>query len=46
MEKVGNVQLNYEYYSGTDDYSDGAIELELLDYVRAPAFRIKTPAHA
>lgn len=35
MEKVGNVQLNYEYYSGTDDYSDGAIELELLDYVKS-----------
>lgn len=35
MEKVGNVRLNYEYYSGTDDYSDGAIELELLDYVKS-----------
>ena len=35
MEKIGNVQLNYEFYSGDDNYSDGSIELELLDYVKS-----------
>ena len=33
-EKVGNVQLNYQYYGGTDDYSDGDIENEILEYVK------------
>lgn len=32
-EKVGNVILNYEFYSGQDDYSDGDIENELLKMV-------------
>lgn len=32
-EKVGNVTLNYEFYQGSDEYSDGAIEEELLHMV-------------
>ena len=31
MEKIGNVVMNYDYYSGTDLYSDGDIEDTLLD---------------
>lgn len=34
MEKIGNVILDYSFYSGTDEYSDGSIELELLEYVK------------
>ena len=33
-EKIGNVLLNYEYYSGKDYYSDGDIEEELLQIVK------------
>ena len=32
-EKIGNVLLNYEFYKGQDDYSDGDIEDELLKMV-------------
>ncbi len=34
MEAIGNVVLNYRYYSGKDLYSDGAVEDVLLDLVR------------
>ncbi|MBQ7481959.1 MAG: class I SAM-dependent methyltransferase [Lachnospiraceae bacterium] len=34
MEAIGNVVLNYRYYSGKDLYSDGAAEDVLLDLVR------------
>lgn len=34
MEKIGNVTLDDTFYSGTDEYSDGSIELELLEYVK------------
>lgn len=34
MEKIGNVVMNYDYYSGTDLYSDGEIEDTLLDIVK------------
>ena len=33
-EKIGQVSLNYEHYSGQDLYSDGDIEDELLSIVR------------
>lgn len=33
-EKIGNVVLNYKYYSGSDLYSDGEVEDELLDIVK------------
>lgn len=33
VEKVGNVVLNYEFYTGKDAYSDGTIENELLEMV-------------
>lgn len=33
IEKVGNVSLDYTYYSGEDYYSEGAAEDRLLDYV-------------
>lgn len=32
-ENVGNVCLNYEFYKGVDDYSDGDIENVLLDLI-------------
>ncbi len=32
-EKIGNVILNYQYYKGSDDYTDGKIEDELLSMV-------------
>ena len=32
--KIGNVKLNYSYYSGKDFYSEGNIEEELLEIVR------------
>lgn len=32
-EQIGNVILNYEFYKGVDDYSDGDIENVLLDLV-------------
>lgn len=35
-EKIGNVTLNYKYYSGSDLYSDGdEIENEILDIVKS-----------
>lgn len=34
MEKIGNVVMNYDYYSGQDLYSDGDIEDTLLDIVK------------
>ena len=34
MEKIGNVTLDYSFYKGTDEYSDGSIEEELLEYVK------------
>lgn len=34
IEKIGNVIMNYDYYSGTDLYSDGDIEDTLLDIVK------------
>ena len=33
-ENIGNVVLDYTYYSGEDLYSEGAAEDRLLDYVR------------
>lgn len=33
-EQIGNIVLNYNYYSGSDLYSDGEIEDELLDIVK------------
>ena len=32
-EKIGNVTLNLQYYSGTDEYSDGDIEDRMLEIV-------------
>ena len=34
IEKIGNVRLNYGFYKGTDQYSDGDIEDTLLKIVR------------
>lgn len=34
VESVGKVRLNYQYYRGTDQYSDGDIEDTLLQIVR------------
>jgi 2-polyprenyl-3-methyl-5-hydroxy-6-metoxy-1,4-benzoquinol methylase len=34
MEKIGNVVMNYDYYGGTDLYSDGDIEDTLLEIVK------------
>lgn len=33
-EKIGNVTLNYKFYKGTDTYSDGDIEEDILDIVK------------
>jgi len=33
-DKIGNVELNLSYYSGRDEYSDGAVEDELLEIVK------------
>lgn len=33
-EKIGGVELNYQYYSGTDLYSDGNIEDIILEYCK------------
>ncbi|MCF0142728.1 MAG: class I SAM-dependent methyltransferase [Parasporobacterium sp.] len=33
-ENVGNVKLNYSFYSGRDFYSDGPVEDEMLDIVK------------
>ncbi len=34
VESVGKVRLNYQYYRGTDQYSDGDVEDTLLQIVR------------
>lgn len=34
IEKIGKVTLNKTFYSGTDTYSDGAVEDRLLDIVQ------------
>lgn len=34
-EKVGNVILNLDYYSGEDLYSDGSVENDLLEIVKS-----------
>lgn len=34
MEKIGNVNMDYTFYKGTDEYCDGAIEQEILEYVK------------
>ena len=34
FEKIGNVKLNYQFYKGSDEYSDGDIEDRLLEIVR------------
>lgn len=31
MRKIGNISINYDYYTGKDLYSDGSIEDELLE---------------
>lgn len=33
-EKIGNVILNYEFYSGKDEYSDGDIENDMLELIK------------
>ena len=33
-EKIGNVTLNYRFYHGTDEYSDGDVEDQILQAVR------------
>lgn len=33
--QIGNVKLNYKFYNGTDQYSDGDIEEELLQLVKS-----------
>jgi 2-polyprenyl-3-methyl-5-hydroxy-6-metoxy-1,4-benzoquinol methylase len=35
VEKVGSVSMNYSYYSGEDRYSDGDVEDEILEIVKA-----------
>lgn len=42
-EKIGNTKLNYDFYSGKDLYSDGAIEDEILSIVKN-ASRVEYPA--
>lgn len=34
IQTIGKVKLNYNYYNGTDEYSDGDIEDEILDIVK------------
>ena len=34
IEYIGKVKLNYRFYSGKDEYSDGPVEDELLQIVR------------
>lgn len=34
IDKIGNVKMNYDFYSGSDEYNDGDIEEILLDYVQ------------
>lgn len=33
-EKIGNIILNYDFYKGTDLYSDGDVEDEILEIVK------------
>lgn len=35
IEYIGNVKMNYSYYSGDDQYTDGEIEDELLEIVKS-----------
>lgn len=37
-EKIGNVILNYKFYKGTDEYSDGDVEDLLLQIVKEEEF--------
>ena len=34
-EKIGNVILNYEYYNGSDEYSDGDVENDMLELIKS-----------
>jgi len=34
IERIGKVRLNYQFYRGSDQYSDGDIEEKLLELVR------------
>ena len=34
QEKIGNITLDYEFYSGEDLYSDGEVEDEILEIVK------------
>lgn len=34
MEKIGNVIMDYTFYKGSDEYCDGTIEREILEYVK------------
>ena len=36
-EKIGNVTLNYQFYHGSDEYSDGDVEDQILEAVREKA---------
>lgn len=35
FEQIGNVKLNLKYYQGSDQYTDGEIEEELLEIVKS-----------
>lgn len=35
MEDTGNVKMNYDFYHGTDKYSDGDIEVRILEIARS-----------
>ena len=32
MEEMRNMKINYDYYSGKDEYSDGEIEKDIIEY--------------
>ena len=34
-EKIGNVILDYTYYPGEDQYSDGTVEDEMLEMAKS-----------
>ena len=34
IEYIGNVKMNYQHYSGSDLYSDGSVEAELLNVAK------------
>lgn len=42
-KKIGNVELNYDFYPGEDMYSDGVIEDEILEIAKNAA-RIEYPS--